>query len=746
MLMVSGTLLLLAGAGFDVWLSSRALPNGLRFVPPSAEAFVLTGPLADLWTKSAHHPLFLESMANAYSLGPSVGNALSQLKEHCLSIDGQADLESYGINTHEGMSLSLIGNGPDDYVVAVPVNDRGKVEVFFNSFLADSRNFILKATGQQHPPVKGVRIDTNMSRAVRFCSRSHFSQITLEAGSVFQTDSKGELRLIVAPDGTSRSAEFQLTCSVKFADDTWGPCGCTLTNSKGETEGDCSTTLAMPLQTTGNLILEGRHIPGVSFGQVNNVEPVLAFLPGATCIFALKRKAAAAAMQINQNWTFHRGDDSIRSAYLLAVGSGNLDAAMLFGGVRIALPPVSGVAHFSLRLSDNTMSGRLLLPWQAAHSTVFENILRPNPRKAVTSTQPLSDTAEIRINDRAFGQYLDYLKYFPNAKQAVTDALGNFYTFIDGIADLEETGEFRGALLGVRNGAPDFLMSLEIPADKAGEIIFEQRKRFRVARDKEILSAAIKKVAVDETDYQLDLNRLIEYELSLSTTDKDFLQYGILTDGMTAIVLPRREEKQSFERTRYPNSVAQLDLCPEVGDLWNRYKINTNKASFFIVAPEYQPNDFDNAAYVVQANGTHFLYVSPPFTCNDVEYRLSKDDEDLVDVEALKGNHFRIAAYYDEHQSRLIIGSDIDPLMRYAAGSRAWGETGKSSSSDKAKLAIKLNPASLVGIGLNYPNQVVRDEADKFADSMRRYSRAELSVFPQPEENVLLVTMLMTND
>jgi hypothetical protein len=163
--------------------------------------------------------------------------------------------------------------------------------------------------------------------------------------------------------------------------------------------------------------------------------------------------------------------------------------------------------------------------------------------------------------------------------------------------------------------------------------------------------------------------------------------------------------------------------------------------------PEFTANDFSTLSYNIKGERQLYQFISPPFTANDEEFRLSEDEAKKIDIEALKRNRFRIVTYYDERLGRLVIATDLAALQaidnQTAASDVPFAERGRPNS----KLRVRLNPRWLIAQIRAYPNAVGKDEELlKFLAQMEKYTVLDLRIEAVPALSALFARVMFSND
>src|SRR4051812_8403409 len=151
---IAGSLLVMASTWYDGWLSNRAVPYLLQFIPPSATTYLITGPLGSLWQRSTAHPV-LDAFAADFPIPSTLRSHLTiatdRIASQCLSLTSVADLVQNGFDPLRGMSVAAIDSKRNDYLIALPITDRQHAEAFFRMYIAPPTTLVLAAEDAAQP-------------------------------------------------------------------------------------------------------------------------------------------------------------------------------------------------------------------------------------------------------------------------------------------------------------------------------------------------------------------------------------------------------------------------------------------------------------------------------------------------------------------------------------------------------------------------------------------------------------------
>jgi hypothetical protein len=683
-LVLSLIAMLTAGVVYDVWMGRRSLPSPLQYIPATSEAYAISGPISQLLEHGATIP-FSRFASHAGLYAPLT----RRLEERCLDHATAADWNRYGIDIHRGLALAILDQERSRFSLVVPTTNEHEFESFFRT-VATKIGRVSFRPRQEKTGLKTIRIVANNSEGVRFCS-SISGQVPLEVGHKL---APGET-IFAVPDPAVARATVGMKCIADYSDGSSGPCGCLLDYSK-----PCDDPQVLP----ASVFERGRAL------TVRSPDGIAAIrsMDGGNALVVIGDGAAELEnlnLSVKQqgNLTAHAADDMLRTV-LRTLVSGSPEGGMtLFGAVSAPIPPLFGRLHFWMNVTPRAAYVRVLVPWQTLQSSLLAAMLRDTPPQK-EGRQPLSRWAELRIADPSFGTYLEYARVFHNSMlESVYKPLGSMSVVLRELASLESIGEIRIGLIGIRDGVPELAVSFGVPRSKAAEIVLKQRKALRTARDVEVLNGA----------------------LALSTENE-------FTDGQSG------------------DDIAWL-LTPEPGTSWARYRVRIGKGSdekvtrMFVATDGPDSEEFDRASYNASVGGRRFAYLSPPFTDNDLKYRLGDIDLATIDQTTLKEDRFRLVSYYDEQSGRLIVATNATALEAVVAGSEALLRLQPESRT--TKLSLKLNADWLAAQVRTYPSQDIGEaERDAVIEELERYRKIEVAADALGELNSWLLTMKFTND
>jgi len=700
-----GSAALISLVVFDLELGNQAIPREMSFVPPLSQFYAITGPLRPLWIGAQSHLSEAFSDKGSDNTRALASSASQRFADHCLEIRGPDDLQRRGVDMSRRAVVAGLDTG---YVLVVPVSDRAGFEAFAREMLPTPHVVRLIAS-EKGKAVKSIRIEPHKSSAVNICLSSGGRTSLANSGEdipakELRTDGSDSdagkppssfgVEVHVAPDGSGRPASVYITCSATFADGSVGSCECQM---DGGTDCGVPSELAQPTAVTiGEKQLVALNIDGT----------VLAFPHDDTAVIGSSIGSVQAAIREKENFAFFRSDDTFQTALRKTLELPDIAEGVLFGAVDLPSPPISGRAHFAAYFEPRRATLYLLAPIQSMEITALGDLLvPPSTSKSITALFPAS--LELKIDDPALSSYVRLAKQIRGASEAFSTLFGNFGTLIDSIADLKNVGTLQIFSFRLREGVPDIVVSLSIAKSEADKIIFEQRVRFRQARDEEIIRAAAKKYAEDRHELPKDIKNLTEYlqkegevawdDYTITKSDNE------LEDGKPQLLLQ-------------------------------------------ITAPDYSAESFRGSTYRTHYQGHTVEYLPPGFTINDERYRMPTTGRDKIDFVALYDNRFRLAAYYSTNLNRLFVGTDLGALEPII-------ERENSHQIILAKIDLpgtKINASTdgrwLITQGLLYPNKDVNDFVRKYLLDLGQYRQIEVDLTPNPTERTLATTVSFYHD
>ncbi|WP_153307480.1 hypothetical protein [Desulfospira joergensenii] len=291
--------------------------------------------------------------------------------------------------------------------------------------------------------------------------------------------------------------------------------------------------------------------------------------------------------------------------------------------------------------------------------------------KRLESRIPVKSGFSVNISDSNLLYYKDLLMKYGD--RSVRDTIRNFFHGIlndtKEIHSIEEMGLFA---VGTRGLIPDMGMVLKISETDAENFVFELQKRFRIVRDKKILTAAIK-----------------SYQTGNDADISDLISAGRLS-----------EKKQP---------------------LWHRYRMDSGK----MIAGQFEKSDFNGQTYQFQESGYSFAFLYPPMTRDDFTYLSEEYDMDQIDTKALLNDGYRLCSVY--YKDQLLIGTDAETLKKLI--NENYGEINKPdlpaiyrlSGHGRFKASVYCSPKWIIDQGLLNP--------DKDLQSMIRQNLIDLGKY-----------------
>ncbi len=726
------TIIFLLSVLYDVRLAFRGVPDGFQYIIPNQPAYFVTGPLGDLWENGGTHvsQLFQPS---ASRLAKQATKSIDELfATRCLTRDVLKELPSIGIDQSRGLSATIAPSLPwlfaallpidywkyGSFAAVIPIEDYSKFESFVKKLgVRPIRIFPLppdsrggKDDGEK--TVEGIHLDPVQAKNVSVCSSQDPAPRPLGAESAPPVsikikkagkEERSELYLIPSVDAP---AAILASCTVDYSDGSTRSCAC---------EPSCPDRqlTEMPPSRSVSALIAGRMVDGVLLPSGH----FLFYLPNIhVALIATSPELGSAALNEDENRSFFQNDDSFREiGDYLSTGRGRR-SGVIFGGVNVPYSPVAGKSHFELQFEPARLTARLVIPWQTSGAEALAAFIRPNPFRS-SGERPLSQSAELRISDPELGRYIRGSMY------ASSDALqkaGTFRSFFEELSKLDKAGPLRVGFLGVRGGVPEFVMSLQISSEQAERLVLRQQIRNRESRDKQVLAAAAR-----------------EY----------MRRYGKFPEDVAAVV-----------------SLLQ----PEPGAVWMRYDIvddsseagipvssekNARKKGFRLTQPGLSSSDFQSALFTRSQYRGIVQFIPPPVTDNDFLYRsepiweTKKGRNRLMTLvrgrEAetlLRNGRYRMVAYMDAPNGRLLLATDIDALGQVLNAERRPADL--LDVSDNPKIEIHGDPSFVIANGRIFPDKEVSEFFEANFLDLLHYSRMAVTVTPENGRAVTATVVL----
>jgi hypothetical protein len=677
---------MLLALGLRERAADSSVPAAFRYVAPNATGYLVTGPLQVVWTNGPRHLSRVFSDNASQTAREFARNVDRRLEQGCLKRSDLSELATLGVDGSRAAALSLL---TDRVVAVLPVSDVARLEAFVSRIAAED----VVLSPDALPPgrrLKMMRIDANRSRGVLLCREG-----TIVDPRDGVTSPGPELRFSVGR--VAAAARLELTCTAVFvdpaneADESTGGCICRFGGS------DCARGLEVPgpVETRQLRLLDDR-MAAVVF---DNEQRVLAQNDDTLVSFV---ETAASS---TRNWQFFRRDDSLRSTLRYLTDGLTGDDGLLAGAVKVPAPPISGRLHFSVGVSRDSITARLLTPWEALQFALLDDLAAP--AQSNPSGGRLSSLAELRVSDPALGRYL---RAIDDANEGSLDRM-YFGSFLREITRLNEVGELHLGILGVRDGVPDLAMSLSLEASEAEDLLFRQREQMRRTRDLEILRSAAKAFATNSP------HQRCPHVAELAAS-------GYLMSGPGAL----------WSRYRGSDWSQSCGADPRVDE----------RSASGLVASDFTTADYE----VADAAGRRLRFVSPPFTDDDLRYRVSEDarSDERFDAAALKNGRFRMAAYVDEAGRRLIVATDRTTLTAAIDREADVEPDADSTGFQVGKLAFFADPHALVSQGLLHASQDVNDAVtDSFLD-FDQYRGLRFRIDPVPGLRAIGATLVLSHE
>ena len=706
-------------------IGDRAIYPSFRFVVPNATAYVGTGPLRELWSHGSSHLSRVFSNAASDETKRFVKNLRNALADRCMTLDDLSNLSTLGIDETRGAAVTVLEN-ERSVVVALPVSNQDSF-LKFTSRLFPARIVLSK---QELPPAadaddpkpdtpesktedtpdtpndpaadvapkkvaKQIRIDASEVRGFENCRDGIKEPTVIKAGETLSLP-EGDESIQYYVSFADPTATARVQCTIVFEDGTTGNCQCRIA------EYDCSAEARALPALMSEKLRKGELVALDSLIALHWTEETMLIVRGSDTQ-DIKRLSDAAA-STRDNFNFFRGDDTLRTALLHLSEIDNGDEGAIVGAVAMPFLPFAGRAHFILTVGAAQLKTRLLLPWQTLQSRLLEQISTPPPEQSAARLRPLSLDAQIQFNDPWLGYYLRFVEGYSDWSQVYLKKLGSFLGFVQEIMKLEDVGPSRLAARGVRDGVPDVIMSLAVPRVDAETLIASQRARMREVRDREVLWSAAQKYIEEHPD---------ETPTEMAELD------------------PYLEDKGLLERYKIASDVK-----------WNR---PASMHSAFEPS-ETASTEFPDSEYTLSRGDRVLLLVQPPITADDVTYRVATGADKKIDLAELQSERFRLAAYIDDANQRLLVANNAEALDDFLRSDRSSDAPSETTSVSARKISVTGDPKYLINQGLIHPDKSVNEFITRYLLDFEQYRLMEAWFDPLPSQRGISATVILSHE
>jgi hypothetical protein len=258
---------------------------------------------------------------------------------------------------------------------------------------------------------------------------------------------------------------------------------------------------------------------------------------------------------------------------------------------------------------------------------------------------------------------------------------------VDSLGADESVNELSFAAIEGRRGNPDWIAWIPMTKSHAAAFVLNWQSTLRRERDTNILAAA--RLAFRE-EKGADINAVDE-----------LIQNGYVD--------PSNE---------FP---------------WSVYHLCADAES--ICADDYDPEWFESVSYVQASDGYNLRYILPPVTDNDLRYLL---DEEIMDVEELKADAFRLCSTY--LNGRLILATD-GATLDYALAKRGLNGQdepvpGERARADK-KVQLSGSPEWILDQGLFLSSgEEDQDALGRFLTDLQHFRRVTIEIGTDDEKTI----------
>jgi hypothetical protein len=712
---------LLLVAGSIEMIGSRAILPAFRFVLPNATAYLATGPLRDLWANAPSHISRVFSQAASEKGKVLASKIKGFLTDRCIATDELANLAQLGIDDTRGAAITMVDS--QRYLFAVPISNPER----FASLLTRVTDYKFITLGHKesenqapHRKIKAIRIDDSTSSGVVICGADK-KLITLTEGMLVpiatartssdqnkesdQEDKSNQDETAGFSIGlrSGETAKIMIHCTTIFADGTIGSCYCDVSdNIDSRHHDDCSTQTQTLQPTLNNLVhsdivtLNLGTIP-LSFSLKENVALIAIGLDNDLLIKAGRRAG--------DNLGYFSNDDSFLETFSHLSKIVERENGVIFGAVNVPSLPITGRTHFALDIGPHQLTARALLPWQTLQSTLLESLATPTRLPSEMDDKLLSTDAEVQVNDPRLGYYLGFIDSHGKASEFYLKRFGSFLGFFRDVANMKKTGAFRLAVRGIHDGVPNLVMSLEMSRIEAESLLMNQRVRMREVRDREILWAAAQKYI--------------------------HANYG-----------------------KPPTAIDQLKpyLYDELGAVWDHYLISseatwddrTSMQTAFDVSANLNNERF-LVGYQMVRDHIEIQYIAPAVTANDLAYRVPAGS-DKVDTAALQSDRFRLAAFVDEQNNRLLVGTDADVLVEVLKSKSSPIDSNNPPSREPSKFRLLGDPKYLINQGRLDPDKEINRIVSEYLLDLEQYRTLNARVEPLATHQAISATVVLSHE
>lgn len=376
--------------------------------------------------------------------------------------------------------------------------------------------------------------------------------------------------------------------------------------------------------------------------------------------------------------------DARRFARLHAAGG---SAAWLQGRVQ-SLPLVEDV-HFVLDPEPKTLRLRARTLLAPGRSAALERALAPPPPPGPYghATLQRSDLAAT-VADEALADIVRLLATDALARR-ISGVEERFPGLLPQLVRARSLRRISVATLDTRERVPGMVLGLELAQDDADALVLGVQRALRVKRDREILRAA----QASEP----------------------------MPDDARAVL-------------------AAVPLATAADPLWSRYQGAAAEAE---PQPELKAEDFAGADHVVTGrDGQPLRYLMPPFTDDDLRWRLADDEERAkLRVDDLQAGRFRVCSAWRD--GTLWVATDAAALERWLSLLRvpptgtdfADAAAGLGGAASAKLIGLALPQALRAAAALHPDAEVRRQRLDWLAD-LDGYRSLLLSVRPAEERGL----------
>ena len=203
-----------------------------------------------------------------------------------------------------------------------------------------------------------------------------------------------------------------------------------------------------------------------------------------------------------------------------------------------------------------------------------------------------------------------------------------------------------------------------------------------------------------------------------------------------------------------PTAIDQLNpyLYDELGAVWDHYLISSevtwddpaSMQTAFGVSGNFI-NDKFLFGYQTIRDHIEIQYIAPAVTANDLAYRVTAGS-DKVDTAALQSDRFRFAAFVDEQNNRLLVGTDADVLVEASKSKSSPIDSNNLPSREPSKFRLLGDPKYLINQGRLDPDKEVNRIVSEYLLDLEQYRTLKARVEPLATHQGISATVVLSHE